>query len=278
MTRRTLLLLLAACILLVGVNYSIFLHVKSNRKGQPKARLWLTERELPMLRNPGFEEAGLRLELHWRVLGHEAAEDRHGTPFWLTGEKLRRLGFSVDPLSADRQRENLRPEKRPVYIVFEQNGPAFKEAVRRAGQLSAEENTPAQDNSDDRSGRASRLAAYKRVELEERSLSRLFAVDAGTHPEELEKFYSNSSQYFILPGVVQVQVRKEDGRTVVSGFIDSIHLSSIHVPLKFRSAIESLVTRHSQSSRQLQTPRYAVLLSCGQDWEPWIEAVGPVAD
>lgn len=278
LTRVVQVLLLVGCILLAVVNYSIFHHVKSNQQGQPNARLWLTERELPLLKNPISEDTSLRLGLHWRVLGDEAAEDRHGTPFWLTGEKLQQLGFPIDSLPADRQSKRLYREKRPVYIVFEQNGPTFKKAVHQAAQLYEREDGAVKQHPNDKSLRASRLAALKRLQAEEVSLPRLFAVDAGVNPAELKELYSNSSQYFILPGIVQLHVREENNRVMVSGFIDSINLPSVHVPVQFSSAIKALIARHQQSTRQPQPPRYAVLLAWGHHLEPWIDAVGPVAD
>lgn len=272
------LLFAAGCVLLAGVNYGILQHVEANRKGQPNARLWLTERELPLIDSLEFENSGRRLRLVWRFLDQEIGGKSSGTPSWLNSERLHQLGFTVDLSVPAGQRKHWPAESRQVYVVFEQNGAAYLEAMQRAERFLARVEASLKANPADKSLQASVQQAKKSVRAEETSLSRLFAIDAGIDPLQLKQLYNNPSRYIIAPGVIRLQMQREENRTVVSGHIDSISLDSIHVPLEFRTAIDRIIARHKQPASEAKLPRYAVLLSYGNHWEPWIDAVRPAIE
>jgi hypothetical protein len=266
--------------LLAAVNGLVLSRVEENRKGEPDALLWLTERELPMIDRLEMENTGLALRLVWRCLGSGDTEISDRRPSWLTADKLLRLGFRQAVGGASARAQGKRPAvAREVFLVLEFNGPAYLDAMRRAERALEKEEDAIRANPGDKSLQASRQVLKKRMRAEEQTQSRLFAIDAGTDPRQLRMLYPDPARFIITRGVVRLLVHTENNRErAVAGSIDSIGIDSIHVPLEYRRTIDDIVQQSKPPQNETKTPRYGVQLTYGSRLEPWIAAVRPYGE
>jgi len=276
-TLATYLLFALGFALLAAVNVVVLSRVEDNRKGDPDALVWLTERELPVVNHLEMENSGMALRLDWRTLGSGDNESYDHRPAWLTAEKLHRLGFRFAAGAPPRQ-EKRETEAREVFLVLECNGPAYLEALRKAERALEKEEEAIRANPGDKSLQAARQQAKKRIRAEELSQSRLFVVDAGTDPQQLRTLYRNPARFIIARGVVRLGSRSEGNQQQVAGVIASVSIDSIHVPLEHRRVIDSLVQQGKGAQGEGKTPRYAVQLAYGSRLEPWITAVRPFSE
>ena len=217
-------------------------------------------------------------ELEWRMLGDEG--DRHAcqsSPAWLTPAKLTALGFDLpddrDPRAEDRYARTLLPKE--VYIVLEQDGPLYREALERtaAALATARELSRAHPENDEL--RKAFDNARERLQREQISASRLFAVDAGRNPEKLRETYRDRSRYIIVKGLVRVWYPYRDGHRQVRGTISRLVIERIHVPLAQRQSLDPLLSAKPSPRIQPAPPRYEITLAYGRRLEPWIVAVKP---
>ena len=264
-------------VLLAVVNFTVLSGVEANRKGIPDARLWLTERELPKINVLEKENSGLSLHLTWRALGKEENDVNVRTPSWLRGKKLEELGFRfVDGvLSSSNQRER-ESMSREVFVALEYNGPAYRDAVRRAERVLEKEEEALRGNPTDKALQSARQQAKKRVKSEELTQSRLFAVDAGTDPRQLRAMYNDSSRFIVARGVVSMAYRSEGDRDWAAGYIESISPDKVHVPLEHRLVLDTILQQQRPTQSEWKPPRYEVELVYGNRFEPWIAAVRPL--
>jgi len=263
-------------VLLAVTNWMLLGQVTANRQGQADARLWLTERELPKISWLKWENSAMELRLNWRTLSRGGADSDDRMPVWLSGKKLEELGFRF----ADGQMANPahhRPSlSRDVFLVLEYNGLAYREALRRAQQAVENEEDKLRANPGDKEAVSARQQAKKRIRSEELSQSRLFAVDAGTDPDQLRAVYSDPARFIIVPGLVTLRYRTEGNREWASGVITLIHGNEVHVPLELRRVLEPILRQSDRSSREGTAPRYAVELVFGSRRQPWIAAIRPL--
>jgi hypothetical protein len=249
--------------LILAVNAIALTGVAYNRSGEPESRLLLTERELYRPhQNWGFdhENSGLALKLQWRVRteafqkseSYYPFQDRYGHPVWLTPEKLAQLGFDVSS-PADRERRYRKLRAREVLLVLELDGDTYRAALERA-RIDARE-------------AANREAAAKRLEHEERTASRLFAVDAGTDIQALRAKYPERSRYAIVHGRVQATLIGEGKQARVRGHIEAVSIEDINVPLELRPVFEGLPPDYGYGT---PARRFEALLAHGRRLEPWL--------
>lgn len=270
------LLFAAGFVLLAGVNFVVLSGVEENRKGIPEARLWLTERELPKINVSEKENSGLRLRLTWRALGREENDVNDRMPFWLKGKKLEELGFRfVDGASSGNLRDR-ESESREVFVALEYNGPAYRDAVKRAERALESEEEALQTNPADKGLLSARQQAKKRVQSEELTKSRLFAVDAGTDPRQLRAMYNDASRFIVTRGVVSLTYRNEGDRQWAAGYLESISPDKVHVPLEHRLVLEAIPPQQKLPPNERKQPRYEVELVYGSRYEPWITAIRPL--
>jgi len=266
--------LLFACgfAVLAAANSLMLTRVEDNRKGEPDAVLWLTERELPVAGHLEIENSGMALRFVWRCLGSGDTEVTDRWPSWLTAGKLQELGFRLAS-GVPGGEPRMRQLAREVFLVLEYNGPAYLEALRRAERALEKEEEAIRANPGDKSLQASRQQSKKRIRAEELSQSRLFAIDAGTDPRQLRTRYSNTSRFIIVRGVIRLQPSTGGNRETVAGAIDSLSIDSIHVPLEYRRIIDAFVQQGKPQQNEGKMTRYGVLLAFGSRLEPWIAGV-----
>ncbi len=233
------LILLANAAVLGGVAY--------NRSGEPEALVRLSQRELPMPGEWGFEgeNSGVSLALAWRVHpgpGSEAYDFGHsygGEAAWLDRAKLESLGFDV-PEPARRDRRQL---PRDALLVLEVDGPAYQAALQRA---------------EERARRKPEEWTLRQLKHERETSSRLFVVDAGTDLAALRARYPNRSQYAIVRGKVRIY-RASRGKAP-AGFVAGVSITSVHVPVEMHGALR-------------REGAYEATVAFGRRLEPWLTSV-----
>jgi hypothetical protein len=262
-------LFVVALILLIAVNALVLGGVAVNRSGAPDSRLTLSEREVGLAYRRIRENSGLSLRLSWRILPRDekqAYTGHWGSPAWFDSDKLTALGYDVAEL--------LRLEEsgkyfwdtlsREVYIVLELGGAPYREALRRA-QLKVDA-TPESELD----------AAKRKLQREQRQMSRLFAIDAGLDPIDLRQRYGDRQRYLIAKGQVVPSFLTRKKKRVVTGRIRKLSIEKIYVPLKWHQVFESLPPKNDWKADRIGGPRYQVRLAYGQRFEPWIETVAPL--
>ena len=260
---------------LAATNIAVLSGVAYNRSGDPETRITLTERELPLLYDVFEENSGLALRLAWRALPTEEDERQYrgwGFPAWLTADKLRALGFSLDddPGNDDDRAHTKAPIPKEVFVVLEQEGVAYRGAVARAERALAREEGLYRANSGDKQLRGNFEAAEKRLQRERITESRLFAVDAGLDPAGLRSSYADRGRFIITRGLVKPAYYYNNKKKHVRGTILRLSVEGIHVPLAQRDVFEAVLVEEKSKNTSLIPPRYRVELAYGRRFEPWI--------
>lgn len=263
--------------LLAAVNGLVMSRVEANRSGEAEATVWLTERELPVINRLSVDNSGMDLRLNWRLPTDETMGDAR-RPLWLTTAKLHHLGFRVEDGLPTGERRQKMAQTREVFLVLESNGPAYLEAVRRAEAAVSRAEEALRANPADREAQAVRQQARRLLRAEEAIESRLFVIDAGTSAQALRTLYANRSRYIVIPGVIRLSIRGEQGRDWLVGAIESIANDTLHVPLEHRRAIDTLMQSNRPQQGDTREPRYAVQVAYGSRQDPWITAVRPVGE
>ena len=161
-------------IILVATNILVLSGVAFNRSGDPETLITLTERELRLpYKHMTRENGGLSLRLPWQVLIREAADKddkNYGctrNPVWLDNEKLKELGFNIDEYSYwnDNSTYYKIPIPKQVFIVLENNGDSYREAVKRAERKLEKQRSRFELNTGDKKLRKELESAEKSLEL-----------------------------------------------------------------------------------------------------------------
>lgn len=269
-------LFILAFVLVVAVNGIVLSGVAFNRSGTPEAEVILSERELPLPYRRHEENSGLALRLTWRTLGEED-DDRgwRSSPAWLGAEKLQALGFDLrsDGNGDGDRRSAKTPLPRKVLIVLENDGPAYREAVRRAAIALREAEDLVRVNPDNEKIREQFEQAEKHLRRERLTASRLFAVDAGRDPAILRRAYGDRTRFIIARGLVKPTYRYEKNKTRVSGYISGLVVENIHVPLALRERLDDILGAQQSRRTDFAPPRYEVGLAYGRRFEPWVVSV-----
>ncbi|HJW01876.1 MAG TPA: DUF4824 family protein, partial [Azospira sp.] len=177
-------------------------NVAWNRSGSPDSVLRLSQREL---RQPYWranaENSGLALELQWRMPVAGATGSRPLA--WLDTAKMKRLGLEVDPETDSRGskapgRPLLRQLSRPVLLVLELDGPAYRQAVELAQRRLAEAQAKLAADPEQEALKRAAANARTSADEEEKGSSRLFAIDAGLELAALRAQYPDRSRYAIV--------------------------------------------------------------------------------
>jgi hypothetical protein len=232
------LILVTNAVVLAGVAY--------NRSGEPESLLKLSQRELPMPGEWGFEgeNSGVSLAIAWRVHpgpGSEAYDFGHsygGEAAWLDRAKLESLGFD---LTEPALRET-RQLPRDALLVLEVDGPAHRAALRRA---------------EERANRKPEEWMLRQLKHERETSSRLFVVDAGVDLAALRAKYPNRSQYAIVKGKVRIY-RATRGKAA-AGFVAGVNITGVHVPVEMHGALR-------------RGGNYEATVAFGRRLEPWLRS------
>lgn len=277
----------AACGLIVVTDLALLAAAGWNRRGEPEAELALTERELAMPAARQDEGSAIELSLRMTheppgVVDRTARWKHYELPRvdydWLDRAKLRELGVRVDLDAADPHavEHYSRTVARPVWVVLEQDGPAWRAWI--AGR-------------EEEVGRLSEpkaLADAEAVLAFDRTMrSRLFPVDAGTDPELLRRRYPDRHRHAVIAALLRATVvRPEDAEPFLSGHLMGAIVRQVHVPRDLGRQLEAFLptetwdeieTRErmeAQSGWPAATPpRYDATLALGRRHEPWLVSV-----
>jgi hypothetical protein len=242
---RRVLLAAAAGVVLVASGWSR-VQVWRNRSEPRGGRIELTERELG-LEVIAAESTATVLRLNWNVV--RAGDKEYGPAAWLDATKLSELGFDCGvPLSKPSARSHYTSmPSRPAFLAMEYEGDAW----RKAG-------------------------ATRNIK------SRLWAVDAARDPDRLRQQYPDRQHYIICRGLVRLGFRDRESRDGASqptprleGWIQSVYPDDVFVPLPYSRVLRELRRTGSAGldKSQESEPRFAVRVSWGSNYEPWVEGV-----
>lgn len=286
---------LLAAALVVLSNLIALAGVAYNRGDAPESTLALSERELSLPYGryawSRKENSGLALQLVWRANGpdreraaaayppHQYSREAH----WLDETKLRSLGFDL-PSAADQEVDQEdwghggRPSARDMWLVLELDGPAYQHSLKAVERWVEEVRAShAQATEAVRHGLPSVDSAERDLRLERHRHSRLFAVDAGLDAAALRAAYPDRSQYAIVRGRVHPGwwYPRSVPTTPRHGHIESIEVDALHVSTLYRAHFDRL---SDELPSEDSGPRYAVEVSWGRRFEPWIAAVKLLAE
>jgi len=276
--------MLAGIALIGATNGVALVGVAWNRAGTPDSQLQLSQRELHSpYRWQVRDNSGIALTLAWRVPVRDGKKGREGdydtdyggsgTPWWLDAEKMRRLGFTVQEVTASDDTWQARRERsREVLLVLEFNGPDTQRALEQAQHKAVEADALLAANPDKQEFRDRARRAHERVKEENEERSRLFAVDAGTDLASLRAQYPDRSRFVIVRGKVRVWGYGPRRAEEPQGHIYGVINNTINVPLEFRPLFEregNPVTR----GRATSTAPFQATVAFGQRLEPWLVAV-----
>lgn len=266
-------------VIVAAANIAVLSGVAANRSGEPECQITLSERELQLPYTNWEENSGLALRLTWRVIGKDDDEysgtSTWNSPVWFDAEKLEELGFKMqDRLNSSGDTafdKKILPKE--VFVVLENNGEPYREAVKRAESALARKEDLLKTHPDDKELRANHERAEERLQRERTAESRLFAIDVGLDPEELRKKYSDRTRYILARGKAQPRYNWDKKKKEVSGYISELSVASIYVPLEHRQLLDSIVARDKSKRKTFDPPRFDVKLAYGSRLEPWVLAV-----
>lgn len=239
------LVLIAAAVVVVANAWAVFSTVQ-NRRDAPGGTVELTEREL-RLAPVSDDSTALFLDLRWEVETGDADDD-YGAPNWLDAARLRELGFDCSvPADKPHAREHYQAIPAALlYLVMEFDGETWKKAGRNRA-------------------------------------SRLFIVDAGRDAQILRTKLPDGARYAICRGVVKPFLKTRNHREDrplpqprLAGRIQEVFPQAIFVPSTHGSLLQQFrhaPDRPAEEGEQNLTPRYAVTLSWGNRYEPWVRSV-----
>lgn len=267
--------LIAGLALILLTNAVALLGVHRNRSGEPESMLKLTQRELQQPYGWGMsrENSGVSLRMNWRVPSAERNWNfsySGGNPAWLDQAKMASLGFDVSP-SKDMQdnfRWSSRQLAKEVLLVLELDGPAYQQALQRAQQYAAEQDTKLAALPDDKAMQQNAKRAHEEARREEQDNSRLFAIDAGLDLNELRAQYPDHNRY----AIVRAQVRPSfvGGQSKIAGYIDRISIDEINVPHKYHTAFDIRVRPAIERMQTSGRRTFEASVAFGQRLEPWL--------
>ena len=269
-------LFLLGFLMLVAANTVVLTGAAFNRSGEPESQLTLTERELQLPYRVHAENSGLALRLTWRALGNSHSDWR--TPAWLNAEKLEQLGFHLNSYRSATGSSPFdgQPLSKDVFIVLENDGETYREAVNRAVAALDKEKRSLEINPDDKRLQTNFEAAEKRLARERVEKSRLFAIDAGLDAKTLRQQYGDRTRFIIVKGRVRPGYPYHRKKNKVTGHIAELSGANIHVALKHRKLLDAILSRDKATRNASGAPRYQVKLAYGSRLEPWIVSVHPV--
>jgi hypothetical protein len=236
-------LVLAAAVLVLVANAWVVVSAWRNRGDTPGGTVELTERELRLLPVSGDSTAVL-LELRWGVASNEPDDD--GAPAWLDAAKLQEVGFSCRvPVASSHAADHYNSMPPALlHVVLEFDG----ESARKTGRNQA---------------------------------SRLVVVDVGRDARQLRSKYPDTARHLISRGVVQPFLKKQNNHEKrplpqprLSARIQRVLPQLIFVPPPHSSVLQGLRRRPgSTQERGDLGPRYAVTVSWGRCYEPWVRSI-----
>ncbi len=170
------------------------------------------------------------------------------------------------------------PIPKEVFIVLENNGEPYREAVKRAEFTLEREENLFKLNPSDKMLRDNFERAEKRLKRERSEETRLYAIDAGLDLGELRERYVDRTRFIITKGLVKPMINRNKNRKEVFGYIYRLSVASINVPLRHRQIFDSILAKGKSNKNDPRHPCFEVELAYGNRLEPWIISVRHVAD
>jgi hypothetical protein len=216
-----------------------------NASTDPLLVITLTERELPLPARWESSEDESPLQLR---IAYEGRYDPLDSRNWLPETRLREIGFSfhvpVGSPAAPQTYDHV--PARHAWVVFEYDGPQWRETERRRALSDSEPRTA-------------------RTLLQ----SRLVAVDAGPDFDRLRARYP--SGHLILRGAIGLSyVSPGNGGPLVHGFIRELAPPHVAVPHAFRSLLDGM---RPADPGQPAAPRYEIDIAIGRLGLPFVRSV-----
>ncbi|MDD5372357.1 MAG: DUF4824 family protein [Sulfurimonas sp.] len=265
-------LFVLAFILLFFANAVVLTGVYINRTMEATSQIVLTQRELQMPYKNKRENNGMSLKLVYRILNTDISKGSYNKiPAWLNAEKLKELGF--DTTNRDQGTAHYKkPPTKEVFIVLEYDGEAYKKSLALAEENFVEKEVLFNAKKDDNRTKMDYENAKKRLNREQISESRLFAIDAGLEYEKLREEYPDKNTYIIVKGLVRLvyqnKIEKEQ-----SASIQQLNTENIYLPYKFKHVLKDITTDDDLNNRVGSAPKYEVEIKYGIRYEPWISSV-----
>jgi len=273
---------LAGLAIIVLTNAVALGGVAYNRAGTPESGLVLTEREL----EPAYrtrlerENSGISLQLNWRTNMDEVhAYVRNGhwsQPDWLDRGKLGQLGFDVDGIegSWEARRRFNQGLQREVYVVLEYEGQSWRRMLEQVRDYYEKARALADKNPGEENLADAAEKAGERLAREERSASRLFAIDAGTDADALRRQYPDRGLHVIAAGRVKPYMNNAGrDRWDIGGTLMPLAITRVHVDAGYRDLFEGLAGDEYEAA---PLPRYTARLAWGRRLEPWVVGIEAV--
>jgi hypothetical protein len=220
-----------------------------NQAREPLSALTLTERELELNDSAGAlrEDAPRELKLNLRYQHRDSPlEERN----WLTEDRLRGLGFSLDvPVGAPEAQERYgRQPPRVAWIAFEYDGPAWMEISRRLQRQQSPDSI-----------------------RREADGSRLVAVDADLDVERLRQRHATG--HLFVRAIIELVFGYHQQAPLVYGRISSLTPSAVGVPHHFRPTLAGITRYLGNPADRAPQPQYEVDLAIGSLGLPYVTDV-----
>lgn len=237
-----------AGLIVVAANGWALLGSWQNRRSTSGGRLELPEGEVTMAWLPGESTVTL-LRIRWDTRTRDRENGRQ--PAWLDAAKLAELGFDCSiPLSDPRARAHYQAlPPREVVVALEFAGDAWRDAP-----------------------------------TDRRQRTRLFAIDAARDPRILQERYGTRTNCLLVRGIVRIYLnRGRDGEgpddpraRYLGGWIEAPLPELVYVPAPHAMILERFRPRadpREDEETSRRAPRFAVTLSSGRHFQPWVTAV-----
>ena len=220
-----------------------------NRREPRGGTIELTERELHLVPMLGESTVTL-LNLEWDVLSEKSREK--GPPGWLDDQKLTELGFdcAIPVTNAIARQHYGSMSAAPVFLVLEYQG-----------------------------------AAWRQAQAQRKTRTRLFVVDAGRDARSLRERYPDPTRHIVARGLVRPYLQDREGSddtplTVprLRGWVQTILPGQIFAP-RPHSRLLAPFRSNDLSGREEEErePRFAVTVTWGANYEPWVTAARELA-
>lgn len=278
-------LFMAGAFIVLVINAIVLSGVAYNRSGEPESVITLSGREMEVSRSytSDFKNSGISLRINWRALGKEKTLDEISDYFdwrslhWLDEKKLEELGFDIKRYAKRNTNHYQDLPEKEVCLVLENNGEAYREAVKRAEKALASAEAKLKENPDSKDLIDRRKSAEEELKNEIKSRSRLFVIDAGLEASALRSKYPDKNRYMITKGIVRPGYDYSDEKATkrLTGWISRLGVVSLHLPLEYEKKLESFKNSkmNEDCGKYSEYQCYEIELFYGKRLEPWINQI-----
>lgn len=229
----------------------------------------LTERELPLPYNSSSdgENSGVALRIDWRIPSQiKSSDNNYGyRSISLDESEVEALGFNA-ALARNKKRDHTKA----LYWALEFDGELYKKEVAKLNDH-YEEALDEFQILQKKEAENKKEAAYRRLQKEKLSNSRLFFLEASPNLSALQARHSDNNKVIFVKGLANIRYREK-------GDVYTLHLKELLVQEVLLSA--ELANQLSNIDKlpwdAIEPPRYRVEISWGNRLEPWVESLSLV--